>query len=321
MFVVVGLLASVVPKVVLAHDPQTVEVPVYQDKEVDVYADYWKEVVKVPVVSTASLSFRIAARRHRSSVEVALRERIAVALIVSWGDRQYPATRYFSLSTPVGQWRYSAPISFPNGAVRIAARKAVNNRVEVALQKRVGTSWGDRQISAASVRAILSPSDRASVSVSAVVSSSALSRSAGSVVSGPVMASVVDRAAVVRWSAGGQVTALSVAAVVVAAMPGSGSVRASETARNGPLSASVVAAPISCGPRIGRPSNGLRSGLGGHHRATPGNSHLTKKQPHPYPPCRSAKHCQASASRSGSKGVLGFTSWLPSALTATLLVN
>ncbi len=141
--VVAGLLASVAPKVVLAHDPQTITKDVYEDRVVPVYEDFWKETVRVPNYTPGSLSFRMAARKTANSrVELALQERIAVALIVSWGDRQYPVTRFFPLSTATGKWLHSAPISFGNATVRIAARKTANSRVEIALQPRVGNTWG-----------------------------------------------------------------------------------------------------------------------------------------------------------------------------------
>ncbi|WP_419918366.1 hypothetical protein [Candidatus Poriferisocius sp.] len=113
--VVAGLLASVAPKVVLAHDPetQTVTIPaVYEDRVVLVYEDFWKETVRVPNYTPGSLSFRMAAcKTANSRVELALQERIAVDLIVSWGDRQYPVTRFFPLSTATGKWLYTSTVT------------------------------------------------------------------------------------------------------------------------------------------------------------------------------------------------------------------
>ena len=106
--VVTGLLASVAPKVVLAHDPETITKNVYEDRVVPVYEDFWKETVRVPNYAPGSLSFRIAARKTANSrVEIALQPRVGN----TWGAYKYPSKRFFPLSTAIGKWLYTSTVT------------------------------------------------------------------------------------------------------------------------------------------------------------------------------------------------------------------
>ncbi|WP_419917602.1 hypothetical protein [Candidatus Poriferisocius sp.] len=160
--VITGLITSVTPAVVLAHDPVTTThtIPaVYEDQEVTKWVDeeYTVEVncdeegvtKRVPytglVPSTASASYgvRIGARKTSSGIKVELAvQRRGTGLTGSWGSTIYPTSRFFPASTTVGRWLHTSAVTVGGTSVRIAARRATSTTVEVALQQRVGNSWG-----------------------------------------------------------------------------------------------------------------------------------------------------------------------------------
>ena len=118
-------------------------------------------VLSVGVVSSAvaaqdsagQAEVRIVARTAANSrVEFALQQRQPDD---SWGERLLPSRRLFPISTVLGRWLHSSPLtlrvaSTPRGSttdveVRIVARTAASDRVEFALQERQpDDSWGER---------------------------------------------------------------------------------------------------------------------------------------------------------------------------------
>ena len=69
----------------------------------------------------------------------------------SWGERQLPSRRLFPVSTALGRWLQSSPLTLSVAStdveVRIVARTAPHDRVEFGFQQRQpDDSWGERQL-------------------------------------------------------------------------------------------------------------------------------------------------------------------------------
>ncbi|WP_419918184.1 hypothetical protein [Candidatus Poriferisocius sp.] len=167
--VVAGLLASVTPNVALAHDPETktevvtpattreeailewrneeyrARVPPYT-KEVTDRVPYTVEedcTVRTPYTVNVYFGVRIGARKTSSGIKVELAlQRRGTGLTGSWGSTIYPTSRFFPATTTVGKWLHTSAVTVGSTSVRIVARKTASNSVEVALQQRVGNSWG-----------------------------------------------------------------------------------------------------------------------------------------------------------------------------------
>ena len=110
-------------------------------------AGRWLASSALDVDSAGSLNVRIAARRlDGGRVEFALQQQSADG---AWGERNLPSGRFLPVGTEVGRWLASSAVNVGEAAagavVRIAARRAADDRVEFALQQQSADgSWGER---------------------------------------------------------------------------------------------------------------------------------------------------------------------------------
>ena len=103
----------------------------------------WGQATAQEEISEDSVEACVAARRFLSGrVEIALQRRTEDG---ACGERLLPLSRVLPVGAEAGRWLATSPVTLDGNELRVAARRLVDGRIEVALQWRPEDgSWGAR---------------------------------------------------------------------------------------------------------------------------------------------------------------------------------